>query len=311
MRAIRLRNIRSLADTGDIAIKPITLLLGQNSSGKSTVLRTLPLLKQSVRTRSNAPILWYGDLVDFGSAREVISTFARDQSISLEFDLGPIRLARNSYYYYMEHDAEAAAVRIAISLNEHDGRTRLRSFEISVEDDRLFIEIDAKGSASTVRVNDIDFTRLLSTERYRFSTSEVVPQLIRSAHEPVGRNFYPGRTRALEAVEREIRKFFTDRLPTRVRENTITKMLHRMPYRAGWKFVASLQDAATLKSTKDLTKLLSSEAGYKDFSHIRSLFMLWELPDILASIERKVTSTFSAVSYVGPSRATGVSAGTW
>jgi AAA15 family ATPase/GTPase len=43
MDAIRLKNLRSLEDTGFIDLKPITFLLGSNSSGKSTFLRSLPL----------------------------------------------------------------------------------------------------------------------------------------------------------------------------------------------------------------------------------------------------------------------------
>jgi predicted ATPase len=46
MDSIRIQNLRCLSDTGFIQIKPITVLLGQNSSGKSTFLRVLPLLKQ-------------------------------------------------------------------------------------------------------------------------------------------------------------------------------------------------------------------------------------------------------------------------
>ncbi|MEC4869038.1 MAG: AAA family ATPase, partial [Jaaginema sp. PMC 1078.18] len=67
MEEIRIEHLRCLSDTGDISIKPITILLGQNSSGKSTFLRVFPLLKQSVESRTTGPILWNGRLVDFGN----------------------------------------------------------------------------------------------------------------------------------------------------------------------------------------------------------------------------------------------------
>ncbi|MEC4853537.1 MAG: AAA family ATPase, partial [Jaaginema sp. PMC 1079.18] len=67
MEEIRIERLRCLSDTGDISIKPITILLGQNSSGKSTFLRVFPLLKQSVESRTTGPILWNGRLVDFGN----------------------------------------------------------------------------------------------------------------------------------------------------------------------------------------------------------------------------------------------------
>jgi len=47
MDSIRLINYRGLEDTGTVEIKPLTFLLGANSSGKSSFLKILPLLKQS------------------------------------------------------------------------------------------------------------------------------------------------------------------------------------------------------------------------------------------------------------------------
>lgn len=76
MKAIQLENIRSLKNTGSIPIQPITLLLGENSSGKSTFLRIFPLLKQSIQKKTNGPILWAGDVddyVDFGSFDETVT----------------------------------------------------------------------------------------------------------------------------------------------------------------------------------------------------------------------------------------------
>lgn len=61
-----IEKIRRLEKTPHVEIRPITILVGRNSAGKSTFLRSLPLLRQSVETRSSAPVLWYGDYVDFG-----------------------------------------------------------------------------------------------------------------------------------------------------------------------------------------------------------------------------------------------------
>jgi hypothetical protein len=66
MEKISIYNLRSLKEVKDIAIKNLTVLIGKNSSGKSTFLRVFPLLKQSITTRTSDPILWYGKSVDFG-----------------------------------------------------------------------------------------------------------------------------------------------------------------------------------------------------------------------------------------------------
>lgn len=66
MLSIGVQNLRSLHDVSGIEIRPITVLLGKNSAGKSTFLRMFPLLKQSIEVKTSEPILWYGDYVDFG-----------------------------------------------------------------------------------------------------------------------------------------------------------------------------------------------------------------------------------------------------
>lgn len=90
MRSIRIKNMRSLIDTEEINLKTINMLVGSNSSGKSTFLRIFPLLKQSFFRRINGPILWAGDeedYVDFGSYKETISKNAQENYIGLEFTI--------------------------------------------------------------------------------------------------------------------------------------------------------------------------------------------------------------------------------
>ncbi len=87
MEKIRIQNIRSLKDTGIVPLAPITLLVGENSSGKSTFLRTFPLLKQSISKKTDGPILWAGDVddyVDFGSFKETV-TVGSDEKMEIEF----------------------------------------------------------------------------------------------------------------------------------------------------------------------------------------------------------------------------------
>lgn len=46
MDTLQLTNYRKFKDTGVIHLKPITFLVGANSSGKSSFLKFFPLLKQ-------------------------------------------------------------------------------------------------------------------------------------------------------------------------------------------------------------------------------------------------------------------------
>jgi len=87
MRALRLQNLRSLVDTGWVELRPITVLVGKNSSGKSTFARTFPLLKQSIEKTTDSPVLWFGKYVDFGSIEEATRFGAEEDGLSFGFTM--------------------------------------------------------------------------------------------------------------------------------------------------------------------------------------------------------------------------------
>lgn len=65
--SIQIKNIRSLKDTNEIPLKRLNVLVGSNSSGKSTFLRTFLLLSQSTTKSLRNAIAWFDEtLVDFG-----------------------------------------------------------------------------------------------------------------------------------------------------------------------------------------------------------------------------------------------------
>ena len=45
---LHLQNLKAWRDSGPVQLAPVTMLLGSNSSGKSTLLQSLLLLKQTV-----------------------------------------------------------------------------------------------------------------------------------------------------------------------------------------------------------------------------------------------------------------------
>lgn len=305
MRSIRLRNIRSLADTGDIVLKPITLLLGQNSSGKSTVLRSLPLISQSVRTRSNAPVLWFGEYVDFGSVHEVRSNFARDETVTIGIDFGPVVIS-NRYSYDPRAYLKPIELSLAIELHEIEDRTRLKSFTLTSGNDNLKVSFDSRNGVTSVIVNETDYTKLLPADRFRFITSEMVPQItVRPQADSNEQAFYDP-FRRVDTAEREIRKLLSVSLHGRISEGTITALSRKVRYRSAQEFTTSLSEIATpLKSWKSLVKDLAKDKDSAILKELRELAFISSLPDCLYTLERRLSATATNLAYVGPSRATG------
>ena len=97
---VRIQNLRSLVDTGFIEIKPLTILLGSNSSGKSTFLRSFPLLTQSVTKSLREPISWFDEsYVDFGDYDTAKSKFVdNNDGIIFSYKISKPLSKRTSLY---------------------------------------------------------------------------------------------------------------------------------------------------------------------------------------------------------------------
>ena len=72
MNSLRLKNIKSFSDSGEIEIKPITVFVGKNSSGKSSLIRFPAVLAQTSLADSDSPIKFYGKMVDYGNFDDVL-----------------------------------------------------------------------------------------------------------------------------------------------------------------------------------------------------------------------------------------------
>ena len=86
---LRLQGFKSWEDTGDMALRPITGIFGANSSGKTSLIQALLLLKQTAESSDRNLALHFGDqntptdLGDFGSV-----SHGHDASRAIEMSVG-------------------------------------------------------------------------------------------------------------------------------------------------------------------------------------------------------------------------------
>ncbi len=88
---MRLKNFKTWEDTGEMILSPVTLLLGTNSSGKSSIIQSLLLLKQTVRSTDRLIHLNLGgddlnDIFNFGTFKDILFRDASDRRFELYFD---------------------------------------------------------------------------------------------------------------------------------------------------------------------------------------------------------------------------------
>jgi predicted ATPase len=85
---LHLQNFKGWADTGPLRLAPITVLFGSNSSGKTSLLQSILLLKQTAESSDRSRVLHTGDdktLVDLGTLSDVI--FEHDLGLTLEISV--------------------------------------------------------------------------------------------------------------------------------------------------------------------------------------------------------------------------------
>lgn len=134
MDGIRIRNLRCLEDTGMVDLKPITLLLGANSSGKSTFLRTIPLFKQSINAKTIGPLLWYGNEVDFGA----YDTALRMGESQMEFSFFWKELTAIPYTSYA-YKGTMRDISVSLTLEKKDDDTAIKNYIVHIGDNTISV----------------------------------------------------------------------------------------------------------------------------------------------------------------------------
>lgn len=111
IKTMRLRNFKAFEDTGTVLIKPITVLAGPNSGGKSSILQSLLLLKQTLDAPPDIDLSLDGRFLQFSGFSDL--TFGKPPlsncSVSFEFGL-ETRIPRRiipRYFPELELEEEA------------------------------------------------------------------------------------------------------------------------------------------------------------------------------------------------------------
>lgn len=304
MDAIRIQNLRCLADTGYVDLKPITVLLGENDSGKSTFLRSLPLLRQSVESRTTGPLLWYGDYVDYGSFAEAVNRWSSDRQMSFSF-----RFALGNTEELTFHNIPLA------SLGRYPGRMSPRILDRLDVEFSVVIAAGAKGGDAWTKRCVLDFCGhriLIEFELSGGITAFLVNDLVLT--EDV-RSLYLAQQRGLVPSIRmkKMGRFhpFLLELTTAIREHmhqgTQYETATDVAIRLG--IGTSAQMLANVKSVGQ--DLLVWQRRIRDwtedsvaFQRVRDLTLALNTVELLGMCDARISSFARGCRYVSPLRAT-------
>ncbi len=116
LREYRLTNFKAFGETVTIPIRPLTLIFGANSSGKSSIFQSMLLLKQTLEEAKNpeTALLLKGSLVDLGRYRDFVHRheIGRNFEFGARFDLEKTQYPR----LFSKIHKSASAVDIGLAI---------------------------------------------------------------------------------------------------------------------------------------------------------------------------------------------------
>lgn len=169
VRCVRLQSYRAFVREVAVSLRPLTLLFGYNSAGKSAILRALPLIAESIRS-SSGPLALDGRAAQESTFRELRTRWAPGDQLSFGLD-------------WADRDASLDVEIVHLAATQREVVETLRLREASRDELRFEIDLaDERAADITTYLLDgergrIRFDGWCAAEISGFSRSEVAGRL--------------------------------------------------------------------------------------------------------------------------------------
>lgn len=149
LSALHLRNFRGFKKAESIPLKPLTFLVGPNSSGKTSLFDSILLLAQSrygTHTVPGTDLRWGGPLVDLGSYEDTIHRHSTNlrMEIGLSFNPSFISLEWGRHQSPKRNTSELS-VRFTLSSSKAAAAGRLTSLSVKDIRSNTVLKIQLRG----------------------------------------------------------------------------------------------------------------------------------------------------------------------
>lgn len=307
MDKVRIRNLRGLADTGFVDIKPLTILLGANGSGKSSFLRVFPLLRQSVEAATTSPILWFGRYVDFGTFETAINRQRCEDGIEIGFETSVSRddfEGRGSYIYANEIAASEVNIRegvarVGLTLHRKPYAESTFVSELTVEmfGHQCFLTLEPDGKVQRFTVNGRDLTSAGTPFSVRVGSS-FIPDILPYTFE--GDSSLP-RKRA-NTIRRALDSAIDPLVGASKSADARRAHLEKISIAEASEMLADIQ-SEKMPSATWRERVQDWTVGTQEFASLTALLVANSLPRILRTLSTRLSLMAHNVRYSAPLRA--------
>lgn len=156
LQRIRIQNFKAFRDTGQIEIRPITVIMGVNSSGKSSIIQALLALRQTMDSRDvEVPLHVVGDYVDLGSYSDCVFQHRVNKKdatfLSFEYTIIPNQLDRIFFRRRSERvskpiNFDAIHVSTTFGYNKKARKIYVRSFDLRDASNTLILGVSSNAT---------------------------------------------------------------------------------------------------------------------------------------------------------------------
>ena len=286
MDSIRFKNYKCFDDTGEVSIKPLTFLLGANSSGKSSFIEFFPLLKQSIGVRRNGLFLWYSNEVDFQDFSNTVKDGKGSIEISLKYNHfvdNSGKAARNLKDYFSKSETITRNIGLEASMAvalRRDNYDYLEKLKISFLDNQIILDIEKNNNVS-ININGRYFGSPQCEMKMSSTNNSFLPRVLFVTQWDKGKA-YSAFPRFIDEPD----------FMGGVLDNEQKEMIF-------FKEVLFLKQEEYVKY---LNKML--DRGDIDYGLLRDYYLLVNLNDIIELLNNRISYEGSIMSYIKPLRVT-------
>jgi len=136
LKAIELENFKAFGERNRIEFAPITLIFGENSAGKSSILQAVSLLKQTRASRDKGALLLPrtdGGIVDLGGFRELVFDHDLNRPVAIRVDFASDHSHRGRFAHSAGTDKEETeflGVEVQLKRPSEDDEVQLQSLTL-------------------------------------------------------------------------------------------------------------------------------------------------------------------------------------
>ena len=304
--SLRIHNLRSLKDTGFVDLKKITILLGTNSSGKSTFLRSFPLLTQSIKKDLRNAISWFDDAsVDFGDYKSSKCNKAfESEQIGFEFRVAQpwvsYRLLFFSRFRKSSNLTPESDIVVGVNYAEDAFGTYVKSVKLQTAGIDFLVHVDCRNAILSFCVNGLPVMEGVPEFRFNESSQRcIIPEVVLNDQNET--NHPSEREEISEVYASRILQSLVQFCSRKLRRtNRLREVLDNWSYEKE-DFLFYIQNNITISSFK--RKAANWTINTPSFVALYNQVAIVEFLRLIPIVNEELTFYYNSCSYVAPIRA--------